>query len=118
MYLHTDALRIFEHNLMQFASMSIEHRTCFVARWVLLVYDNLASVELVYVEAIVLEVDGNFAHRGCNRAIGPAVEDASGVGTERNDIAEDLKGWEGFVDDGCVTLSDAFYGCCEAAETW
>jgi hypothetical protein len=118
MDLDADALRVLEHNLVELAAVSVEHGAGFVARRILLVDDDLACVVFVDVEAVLLQVDGDFAHRGRDGAVGPAREDAAGVGAEGYDVAEDLEGGEGFVDYGCVALSDAFYACCEAAEAW
>jgi len=118
MNLDPNALRILKHNLVQLAPVSVKHRARLVSRRVLLVYDDLARVEFVDVEAVVLQVDGDFAHLGRDGPVGPAVEDAARVGPEGYDVAEDFEGREGLVDDGRVAVADAFYGCGEAAETW
>ena len=70
------------------------------------------------VEAVFGEVDGDLAHVARDASITPTRKDAPGIGTEGYDVAEDLERGEGLVDDGGVTVADAFYGCCKAAETW
>jgi hypothetical protein len=70
------------------------------------------------VETVFGKVDGDAAHVACDASVAPAREDATGVRAECYDVAEDLERGEGFVDDGGVAVADAFYGCCEAAETW
>lgn len=98
--------------------MAIEHGTCLVARWILLIENNLASVVFVNIEAVLLQVNRNFAHLRCDRAIFPAVEDAASIGSEGNDVAEDLQRWERFVDHGRMALPHTFNGCCETAEAY
>ena len=116
--LHTDLLRVIKHNLVQLAAVSVEVWRLLVAWRRLLVYDYLAGVPFVDVETVFGKVDGDAAHVACDASVAPAREDATGVGAEGYDVAEDLERGEGFVDDGGVAVADAFYGCCEAAETW
>jgi hypothetical protein len=118
MYLHAHALRILKHNLVQLAPMAVERRRRLVARRALLIYDDLARVVFVDVEAVRGEIDRDLAHGGCDGAVGPAVEDAPGVGPEGYDVAEDLERGEGLVYDGRVAVAEAFYGCSEAAEAY
>lgn len=54
----------------------------------------------------------------CDRAVVPACEDAAAIGSEGYDVAEDLERGERFVNYGFMTLTDAFYSCCEAAESY
>ena len=98
--------------------MPIEVWRLLVAWRRLLVYDNLASIPFVNVEAVFGEIDRDLAHVARDASITPTCEDAPSIGTEGYYVAEDLERREGFVDDGRVAVADAFYGCCEATETW
>ena len=102
---------------MQLASVSIKIRRLLVAGRGLLVYDNLAGIPFMYVEAVLGEIDGDAAHIACDASVAPAREDATCIGTEGYYVAEDFERGKGFVDYGGMSMADAFYRCREAAET-
>lgn len=96
--------------------MHIEHVRRLVARQVPLIVYDLARIVLVDVEAVVSRVDGYFAHFGGHAAVRQAREDAPRAEPEGYDVAKNRERGEGFVYNGRVTLSDAFYACGEATE--
>lgn len=106
--------RILKHNRVQLPSMSIEHRSFMIRRWSRLVDDEF-TIPLVDVEAVVLQVNRMRTQPVRYTVSGfvmPSSENAAGVGTERDDIAESFEFFERFVDGDFVTLSVAFDCCC------
>jgi len=72
----------------------------------------------VNVESIVRKFDGYAKHSTRDCAIIPACQDAAGIGSEADDVAEDFERRKGLVNYGDVTLAETFYGYGEAAKTF
>jgi hypothetical protein len=108
---------IVENNFMQFSSVAIEIRSCWVPRRRLLVDDNLPGVPFVDVETVRPQVDRDRAHFLRYLAIGPTVEDPSSIGPKCDNITQYLEFRERFVYNWGVALTFALYGCCEASKT-
>jgi hypothetical protein len=117
-YLNADAFCIFEDDLVKLATVTVEHWACLVAWRVLLIDNNLACVVFVDIEAVVAQIDGDLAHGSRYSTIVPAVEDSTCVRAKGYDIAENLERGKGLVDHRCVSLSNAFYGCCETTKAY
>lgn len=81
-------LGVVEHNSMQLSSVAVEHGGVRVHLRRRLRDDDLSSVPFVDLEAVIAEVDTQRAHAFRHDAVGPAFEDAAGIGAERYDIAE------------------------------
>lgn len=99
---------VVKDNLVQLAPMPVEVGCCLVARRGLLVEYYFPSIPLVDVEAIICQVDGYLAHLTRNATAAPACEDTASVRPRCDYVAEYLELRKGFVDNGCVTMSNAF----------
>lgn len=75
-------------------------------------HDNFTSVILMNLEPVIAEINADLAHARRYRPVVPAVEDTASIGSEGDNVTQDLEFGKGFVDLYFVPLSVAFYRCC------
>lgn len=80
--------RVVEDDGVQLAAVAVENGRLGVHLGRLLHGDDLARVPLVDAEAVVAQVYAQRPQARRHGAVGPAVEDAAGVGAEGDDVAE------------------------------
>lgn len=108
-----------KHNLVKLTTVAIE---CGCISRVFgggLVDNDLACIKLANVESIAPGIDAQRPHAIHNRpvAIAPSVEDATGIGPERDDVAEDFEFGKRFIDGDGMALAVTFDSRCEPAKT-
>lgn len=109
---------VVEDDLVQLAAVAVKHRCLLVVARDHLVEDNLASVVFMDPEAILSQVDAQRPQtiRDLTTILSPLPEDASRVGPERDDIAEDLELWERLVYFDVMPVAVTLYCRRETAE--